>query len=86
MANRPVRVNERPALTGHQYRAPSKVSVMERAHWVEAVGGNCTRLFFEHGGFELDQESEREAFNRMGPGWRDQMLPQLAQTAAQLTG
>lgn len=53
--------------------------------WRLVAEGKGTRLFFEHSGFNFDQKSERDAFTRMGPGWRDQMLPQLAQTAAQLT-
>ncbi|MEU0153859.1 SRPBCC family protein [Micromonospora fulviviridis] len=52
--------------------------------WRLAAEGHGTRLFFEHSGFDLAQKSERDAFNRLAPGWRDQMLPQLAQTATQL--
>jgi uncharacterized protein YndB with AHSA1/START domain len=54
--------------------------------WRLVAEGKGTRLLFEHSGFDFDQKSERDAFDRMGPGWRDQMLPRLAQTAAQLTG
>ncbi|MEU4641575.1 SRPBCC domain-containing protein [Micromonospora sp. NPDC023814] len=53
--------------------------------WRLVAEGNGTRLLFEHSGFDLDQKSERNAFDRMGPGWRDKVLPQLAQTACQLT-
>ena len=53
--------------------------------WRLVVEGKGTRLLFEHSGFDFDQKSERDAFDRMGPGWRDQMLPQLAHIAAQLT-
>jgi uncharacterized protein YndB with AHSA1/START domain len=52
--------------------------------WNLVPEGRGTRLFFEHSGFDLDQKSERDAINRMTPGWRDQMLPELARTAAQL--
>lgn len=54
--------------------------------WRLVAEGKGTRLLFEHSGFDLDQKSERDAFDRMGPGWRDQVLPRLSQTAAQLTG
>ena len=50
-----------------------------------AAEGRGTRLFFEHSGFDFDRKSDRDAFNRMGPGWRDKVLPQLVQTASQLT-
>ncbi|MFI7488639.1 SRPBCC domain-containing protein [Micromonospora echinaurantiaca] len=53
--------------------------------WRLAAEGRGTRLFFEHSGFDFDRKSERDAFNRMGPGWRDRVLPQLVQTASQLT-
>lgn len=53
--------------------------------WRLAAEGRGTRLFFEHSGFDFDRKSERDAFNRMGPGWRDKVLPQLVQTASQLT-
>ncbi|PWU47532.1 polyketide cyclase [Micromonospora sp. S4605] len=53
--------------------------------WRLAAEGRGTRLFFEHSGFDFDRKSDRDAFNRMGPGWRDKVLPQLVQTASQLT-
>ncbi|MFI7648133.1 SRPBCC domain-containing protein [Micromonospora sp. NPDC049460] len=53
--------------------------------WRLVAEGNGTRLLFEHSGFELDQKSERNAFDRMGPGWRDKVLPQLARTACRPT-
>ncbi|MEV5769036.1 SRPBCC domain-containing protein [Micromonospora sp. NPDC052213] len=53
--------------------------------WRLVAEGNGTRLLFEHSGFDLDRKSERDAFDRMGPGWRDKVLPQLAQTASRLT-
>jgi hypothetical protein len=52
--------------------------------WRLDADGDGTRLFFEHSGFDFDQKSDRDAFNRMGPGWRDKVLPQLAQTAIHL--
>ncbi|MEU5946815.1 SRPBCC domain-containing protein [Micromonospora sp. NPDC047465] len=53
--------------------------------WRLVAEGNGTRLLFEHSGFDLDRKSERDAFDRMGPGWRDKVLPQLAQTASRRT-
>ncbi|MEV0153219.1 SRPBCC domain-containing protein [Micromonospora sp. NPDC050686] len=52
--------------------------------WRLVAEGHGTRLFLQHSGFDLTQKSERDALNRMAPGWRDQMLPRLAQTATQL--
>jgi uncharacterized protein YndB with AHSA1/START domain len=52
--------------------------------WRLVAEGHGTRVLFEHAGFDFDQKSERDAFTRMGPGWRDKMLPQLAQIAAEL--
>ena len=50
--------------------------------WRLVAEGKGTRLLFEHSGFDLDQESERDAFQRMRPGWRDRVLPRLAQLAS----
>jgi len=47
----------------------------------EAAG---TRVFLEHSGFDLSDKRMAEAFNRMGPGWRDAVLPRLAASAAQV--
>jgi hypothetical protein len=38
-----------------------------------------TRLFLEHTGFDLDKPGHRFAFDQMGPGWRDHILPALAE-------
>lgn len=46
--------------------------------------GTGTRLLLDHSGFNLDDARARDAFGRMGPGWRDQILPALATVAAQL--
>jgi hypothetical protein len=40
--------------------------------------GTGTRLFLDHSGFDLDNPQHRFAFDNMGPGWRDQVLPRLA--------
>lgn len=35
----------------------------------------------EHAGFDLDDRRRQNACDRMGPGWRDVVLPRLAQVA-----
>lgn len=64
---------------------PGKRLVYTFADWtlrwrVEAEGSG-TRLFLEHAGFDLDDPQHRFAFDNMGPGWRDVVLPRLAETA-----
>ena len=44
--------------------------------------GRGTRLLLPHSGFDLDQRRDRDALDRMGPGWRDVVLPRLAEVAA----
>jgi uncharacterized protein YndB with AHSA1/START domain len=51
--------------------------------WQLEPEGTGTRVFLEHTGFDLDDKRMAEAFNRMGPGWRDVVLPRLAEIAAQ---
>lgn len=46
--------------------------------WSLVPEANGTRLFLEHGGFDLDNQQHRFAFDTMGPGWRDEVLPRLA--------
>ncbi|SED53759.1 Uncharacterized conserved protein YndB, AHSA1/START domain [Rhodococcus jostii] len=50
--------------------------------WNVVPEGTGTRLFLEHSGFDLDDKRSRDAFERMGPGWRDTVLPRLAGVAA----
>lgn len=50
--------------------------------WTLVAEGAGTRLLLEHSGFDLDDKRARDAFDRMGPGWRDDVLPRLAQLAA----
>ncbi|MEU8421715.1 SRPBCC domain-containing protein [Micromonospora sp. NPDC048835] len=52
--------------------------------WRLVPEGNGTRLFLDHSGFDLDDPRAQDAFARMGPGWRDKILPGLAQLAADL--
>lgn len=39
--------------------------------------------FLEHSGFDLDDTRMAQASDRMGRGWRDVVLPHLAEAAAQ---
>lgn len=52
--------------------------------WTLRPEGRGTRVFLEHSGFDLDDKRMAAAFERMGPGWRDVVLPRLAETAAAL--
>ncbi len=50
--------------------------------WRLVPEGRGTRLLLEHTGFDLQQKRERDALDRMGPGWREVVLPRLAEVAA----
>jgi uncharacterized protein YndB with AHSA1/START domain len=52
--------------------------------WRMVAEGTGTRLLLEHSGLDLDDKRGRDAFDRMGPGWRDRVLPALARTATAL--
>lgn len=45
--------------------------------WTLVAEGTGTRLLLEHSGFDLDNPQHRFAFDNMGPGWRDEVLPRL---------
>lgn len=47
--------------------------------WRVVPEGTGTRLLLEHSGFDLDDPQDRYAFEHMGPGWRDQVIPRLAE-------
>ena len=47
---------------------------------LEPVGAG-TRVFLEHSGFDLDDKRMADAFNRMGPGWCEVVLPRLSKAA-----
>ena len=49
--------------------------------WRLVPEGDGTRLLLEHSGFDLDDHRQRDACERMGPGWRDTVLPRLAELA-----
>lgn len=50
--------------------------------WTLVAEGTGTRLLLEHGGFRDDDPQDRFAFDQMGPGWRDEVLPRLADALA----
>ena len=52
--------------------------------WRLVPEGAGTRLFLDHSGFDLDDKRSRDAFERMGPGWRDTVLPRLADVVADI--
>lgn len=47
--------------------------------WRVIAEGHGTRLLLEHGGFDLTRPDHQFAFDNMGPGWRDEILPRLGQ-------
>jgi uncharacterized protein YndB with AHSA1/START domain len=47
--------------------------------WRLVPEGSGTRLFLEQSGFDPGRPDHRFAFENMGPGWRDRVLPRLAQ-------
>jgi uncharacterized protein YndB with AHSA1/START domain len=52
--------------------------------WTLVAEGAGTRVLLEHAGFDLDDPQHRHAFEMMGPGWRDDVLPRLAGVAETL--
>lgn len=50
--------------------------------WTLVGEGHGTRLLLEHSGFDLDDHRDRAARDRMGPGWRDVVVPRLAELVA----
>jgi uncharacterized protein YndB with AHSA1/START domain len=50
--------------------------------WRLEAEGHGTRLFLTHAGFDLDSDMGRHAWKMMGPGWRDDVLPRLAEVLA----
>ncbi|MEV6873092.1 SRPBCC domain-containing protein [Amycolatopsis sp. NPDC051128] len=52
--------------------------------WRLVAEGNGTRLLLDHSGFDLDDKRGNDAYRRMGPGWRDVVIPRLAAVAVEL--
>ncbi len=48
--------------------------------WTLMEEGSGTRLILEQAGIDLDTAQGRFAFEKMGEGWRDEVLPRLAET------
>jgi len=46
--------------------------------WRLEAEGTGTRVFLEHSGFDLEDKRMADALKRMEPGWRDVILPRLA--------
>jgi uncharacterized protein YndB with AHSA1/START domain len=46
--------------------------------WTLSADDSGTVLTLEHAGFDLARPDHQFAFENMGPGWRDQILPRLA--------
>jgi uncharacterized protein YndB with AHSA1/START domain len=46
--------------------------------WRLVPEGAGTRLFLEHGGFDLSDPAQEDAFRRMPRGWASAVLPKLA--------
>ncbi|OBI00930.1 SRPBCC domain-containing protein [Mycobacterium sp. E2733] len=46
--------------------------------WRLEPEGSGTRVFLEHSGFDMNNRWMVEAFDQMGPGWREVVLPRLA--------
>ncbi len=51
--------------------------------WTLLADEGGTHLTLDHGGFDLSNPQHRFAFDNMGPGWRDEVLPRLAAAAAE---
>ncbi|UDY37773.1 SRPBCC family protein [Dermatobacter hominis] len=46
--------------------------------WTLVPEGDGTRVLVVHSGFDPDRPQDRFAFDNMGPGWRDEVLPRFA--------
>jgi uncharacterized protein YndB with AHSA1/START domain len=52
-------------------------------HWTITPDGDGCMLKLEHQGFDLTNPQHRFAFDNMGTGWRDVVLPRLASSASE---
>jgi uncharacterized protein YndB with AHSA1/START domain len=46
--------------------------------WRLEPEGGGTRVFLEHNRFDMNNKRMAQAFSQMGPGWREVVLPRLA--------
>jgi uncharacterized protein YndB with AHSA1/START domain len=53
--------------------------------WRLVEEGAGTRLFLEHGGFDMDDPQHREAYENMSRGWAGAVLPGLARRLEEVT-
>jgi uncharacterized protein YndB with AHSA1/START domain len=53
--------------------------------WRLVEEGVGTRLFLEHGGFDLDIPRHKEAYENMARGWASAVLPRLARELAEVS-
>lgn len=53
--------------------------------WRLVEEGAGTRLFLEHGGFDLDDPRHRTAFTNMSRGWAGSVLPRLVRALEGVT-
>ena len=68
------------AVRGGRSRAPRALRLhLQRGLDPDLATGRpratATRLLLEHSGFDLDDHRQRDACERMGPGWRDSSSP-----------
>jgi uncharacterized protein YndB with AHSA1/START domain len=52
--------------------------------WRVVAEGSGTRLLLEHAGFDLDDPQHSFAFDMMGPGWVDDVLPRIEPALAEV--
>lgn len=52
--------------------------------WRLEAEGTGTRMFLEQAGIDLDDPKGRYAFESMGRGWRDDVLPRLGALLGEL--
>jgi len=50
--------------------------------WRLEAEGIGTRVFLLHSGFDRSDKRMADAFGRMGPGWREVVLPRMAEAIA----
>lgn len=55
-------------------------------HWIIVSARDHCILRLEHRGFDLSNPQHRFAFDNMGPGWRNVVLPRLAKGLAERQG
>ena len=54
--------------------------------WQLSEEGSGTRFLLNHAGFDLDDKRQRDACDRRGPGWRDEVLPNREEFRQRMQG